>query len=281
MNDLNEDNIFGELTAEEIDFDFDEIKKNTSKIKDEIAQKGFLPCNPEYDEVISCPQEEVEHNPKRYIIEECIPACQELWSKNIYTFMVSDYLNDGCWIEIFMDSLSPENKEIYTKLNGEDILKFSYHLGTVNFGVKYVGALGRQKLLELAQQFKMQDVPSNLAYIGKEEFLINYCDCYDEVPNPDYYELPDYSNDSNMTIEEKAKHISEYENWLNSIASHKTIRKLNLNKMSKPLEQLVKDKNMILDGNRVYLSLFHYQKHQNYLKALENGLLDESPNIKR
>ena len=279
---MNENDFFGKLTAEEIDFDFDfdKIKKNTSKIKDDIAKKGFLPCNPEYDEVISCSQEEVEKNPKRFIIEECIPACEELWSKNIYTFMVSDYLNDGCWIEVFMDSLSDENKKIYAELKGEDILKFSYHVGTINFGVKYVGELGRQKLLELAKQFKMQDVPQQLAYISKENFLINYCDCYDEVPNPDYYELPDYTYDNDMTIEEKAKHIAEYERWLNSIASKKTIRKLNLNKMTKPLEQLVKEKNMILDKDRIYLSLFHYQKHQNYLKNLQNEL-DKEQNISR
>ena len=27
---------------------------------------------------------------------------------------------------------------------------------------------------------------------------------------------------------------------------------------------------MIIDGDRVYLSEFHYKKHQNYLNSLEN-----------
>lgn len=77
---------------------------------------------------MSSPQEEVEKNPTQYIIQECLPACQELWKKNIYTFMVSDHLNEGtCWIEIIVDSLSEENKDIYFGLSDDEAVKFSYH----------------------------------------------------------------------------------------------------------------------------------------------------------
>ena len=51
----------------------------------------FLPMNPEFNEEMTVPMEVVEKNPQRFIIQECIPACQELWRKNIYTFMASKY----------------------------------------------------------------------------------------------------------------------------------------------------------------------------------------------
>ena len=124
--------------------------------------------------------------PRTFIIEECIPACKELWKKNIYTFMVSDHLNEGvCWIEVIVDNLSDENKEIFTQLEGEDIIKFSYHKGCINFGVNSVGSQAQKRLLELSQKFQMQDVPHGEAYITLPEYLI-MCGCYDEVENPNY-----------------------------------------------------------------------------------------------
>ena len=174
---------FHEPTPEEIE------EKRINRAK-ELESKGFLPENAELNETMSSPQELVETNPRRFIIEECIPACQELWSKNIYTFMVSDHLNEGqCWIEIIVDGLSDENKEVFMNLSGDDVIKFSYHRGTINFGVKLVGKEGQSRLLELAQQFQMQDVPINQSYISMQDFLLEYCGCYDEIPNPNYIEM--------------------------------------------------------------------------------------------
>ena len=124
-------------------------------------------------------------NPRKYIIEECIPACKELWSKNIYTFMVSDHLNDGeCWIELDADALSDDNKSIYLDLDSNEVKKFSYHRGAINFGVRCVGKEAQEKLLEIAQKFEMQDVQEKLGYISIEKFLMDYCDCYEEYENP-------------------------------------------------------------------------------------------------
>ena len=39
-----------------------------------------------FSEVSHTSMEEVENNPEQFIMTECIPACKELWSKNIYTF---------------------------------------------------------------------------------------------------------------------------------------------------------------------------------------------------
>ncbi len=37
---------------------------------------------------------------------------------------------------------------------------------------------------------------------------------------------------------------------------------------TKSLEELVLEHNMILEGDRIYLSQFHYDKHQDYLNSL-------------
>lgn len=93
-----------------------------------------MPINKEYNETPHSPMEVVEQNPKAFIIEECIPACKELWKKNVYTFMVSDYLNEGeCWIEVAIDNLSDENKEILIQMSGPNIRKMAYHPGCMTY----------------------------------------------------------------------------------------------------------------------------------------------------
>ena len=183
-----DEEILEELEKFNIPLSEEEIKKRKEESAKELEKKGFLPQNDELNETQASPQEEVEKNPKKFIIEECIPACQELWNKNIYTFMVSDHLNENqCWIEIDGDCLSEENMKILQELNAP--IKFSYHKGCYNFGVDKVGLEGQKELLELAKQFKMQDVAKDYAYITKEKFLMDYCDCYDKIPNPNYREM--------------------------------------------------------------------------------------------
>lgn len=264
----------------------EEIEKRKLERAKELERKGFLPENDGYSETMTSPQEMVEANPRRYIIEECIPACIELWNKNIYTFMVSDHLNEGvCWIEVVADSFSDENKEIYAQLEGDDVVKFSYHSGTLNFGVECVGKVGQEKLLELAKQFKMQDVPYNQAYVSVQDFLMNYCDCYDEVPNPNYREMKEPWC-MELSLNEKIEYFKKYDAWENSIESKKTLKQFNANKITKQIEELVAEHNMILEDDRVYLSEFHYKKHQNYLNYINKidndvNLSESANNFKR
>ena len=249
----------------------EEVEKRRIKRAKELESKGSLPVNPELDETMTSPQELVEANPRRFIIEECIPACQELWSKNIYTFMVSDHINEGqCWVEIIADGLSSENKEIFMNLFGDDVIKFSYHRGAINFGVKHVGKEGQSRLLELAKQFQMQDVPVNKAYILMQDFLINYCGCYDEIPNPNYVEMKHVWTMDYLSLEQRIEYIKKYDEWEDSLASKKTLKQFNPNKLAKSVYEVAAEKGMIIDGDRVYLSKFHYKKHQNYLNSLAN-----------
>lgn len=284
MDKLVKEEEFEELTPEDIELlGFHELtSEDRQKRAQKLEEKGFLPENEELDETSSSPQESVENNPRQFIIEECIPACKELWAKNIYTFMVSDHLNEGeCWIEIILDSLSEENKEVYANLEGEDVIKFSYHKGAINFGVKAVGKEGQRKLLDLAKQFKMQDVPFRQAYISPKDFLMDYCGCYDEIPNPNYKEMtPPWS--VQLPYEELLDYMNKYDEWESSVASKETIRKFNPLKMTKSLDELVKEQGMIIEEDRVYLSPFHYAKHLKYMEKLANIGTDEaSSHIKR
>lgn len=245
--------------------ELEESKRNRAI---ELEKKGFLPENEGYAETMTSPQEEVEKNPQQYIIQECLPACQELWSKNIYTFMVSDHLNEGmCWIEVVEDSLSEENKKIYLELSDEDTIKFSYHDGTINFGVRFVGEYGQRRLLELAQKFQMQDVPLGQAYITIKDFLMNYCNCYYEYPNPNYKPM---LAPWEATIEDgkMADYREKYKKWQESEESQETILKFAPEKVSKPISELVNEYGMVFADDRVYLSSFHYNKHINYINSL-------------
>jgi hypothetical protein len=242
----------------------EELKKRKDEEAKELEVRGFLPKNDDYNETMTSPQEEVENNPTRFIIEECLPACRELWGKNIYTFMVSDHVNVGvCWIEIIASNLSEENLKIYEELDDNEVIKFSYHNGTINFGVNAVGKDGQAKLLEIAKRFKMQDVPKD-AYMLPEEFLVNKCGCYEEYDNPDYYEK-EAPYDLDLTAQDYVRAIDEYDDYLASIHSHKTLKRFDPSKMTKSIEEYAKEHGMIYEDGRVYLSEFHYKKHQNYV----------------
>ena len=105
-------------------------------------------------------------------------------------------------------------------LEGEDIIKFSYHRGCVNFGVKYVGVQGQARLLELAQQFQMQDVPYGEAYITLPEYLIR-CGCYDEVENPNYVPMTE-PWDMGLPMDQIGDYLIKYDEWKDSDKSKKT-----------------------------------------------------------
>ncbi len=59
----------------------EEIEKAKEEHKKEILSKGFLPINDELNATMNSSMEDVEKNPRTFIIEECIPACKELWKK--------------------------------------------------------------------------------------------------------------------------------------------------------------------------------------------------------
>lgn len=227
---------------------------------------------------MTSPQEEVEKNPTQFIIQECLPACQELWSKNIYTFMVSDHLNEEiCWIEIIADSLSEENKDIYLAMTDDEAVKFSYHRGTINFGVRCVGKEGQRRLLELAKRFQMQDVPKYLAYITPQEFLMRYCECFYEYPNPDYKPML-APWEAHIKLEEMTDYMNKYDEWQNSLESKQFLKSFAPEKVTKSIEELACEHGMIFENARGYLSQFHYQKHKNYVNYVNSMNINDINN---
>lgn len=239
-----------------------------------MATNNFLPLNKNYHPVMSAPMEEVEAHPEVYILEECIEACKILWSKNIYTFMVSDRGDiDSSWIEVFENGLSPVNMDVIKNMTGEDIIKYKYHRSCINFGVKCVGQEAKERLIELANSFQMQDVCEGYAYMSVNDALINLGICR-YVENPDYYpmESPYFGKVSFDNPQEFGNYIVKYEKWQNSINSKETLPVYDPTKLSKPKEEYFKEAGFVYvpSEERVYLSDYHYQKHLNYLKSLND-----------
>ncbi len=228
---------------------------------------NWLPLPSCYNESMQTAMPIVANSPEVFIIPECIPACKELWEKNIYTFMVSDHLNtEGIWIEFLKSSLSQRNLEVYQSLHGNDVLKFSYHFGTLNFGVKQVGIEGQRRLLELAKLFQYQDVPAELAYLPEEQFLVNYCHCFQEVQNPNYYEMVDIIKAFEEGIVD-AEYREKYGRWERSDDSKPFLKVYDPEKKERSTKEYADELDMfyVPEEGRVYLGKYHYDKHLAYI----------------
>ena len=149
----------------------EELLARRKEENDRRVALGVFPVAEDYQSVCPTDMEFVEANPERYIVPECIPACKELWSKNVYTFMVCDFLDleaGWAWICIKDNLLSDRNKEILASLsripNVKVITNDSYYKNTAYIEVPFVGQAAQDALLDIAKRFEMQDVPEGYAY---------------------------------------------------------------------------------------------------------------------
>lgn len=226
----------------------------------DAVEKGCLPDNPAYAPVTKADMEFVEANPEKFIMPECLPACKVLWEKNIYTYMVSDSVDFEAWIELEARALSPENLEYLLSLESQGVhIVKGYHSGTIQFGVGCFGEKAQRLLLDIANGFKMQDVQKGfgLGYLDLRDGLMA-AGCTKEVPNPDYVDP--------MTVPEN-------ERWklLLGEEAEPTITVFDETKVQEPIEKNFEGTGMVfnLEEERVYRSEYHYRKHLNYLKSLE------------
>ena len=83
-----------------------------------------------------------------------------------------------------------------------------------------------------------------------------------------------------MPIDQLIDYMQKYDEWLDSPASKKTIKQFNPNKLTKSPNEMAVEKGMIIDGDRVYLSKFHYQKHEQYLYYIQSIKEQEEKHIK-
>ena len=246
-----------------------------------IQEEKYLPQSDSFGEVSHASEEEVENNPEKYIMTECIPACKELWSKNIYTFMVSNYVGEsGIWVEIY-NEISAENLNYLKSLKEKNINVNVYHDGCYRIEVNHIGQAASDLLLEICKGFKIQDVPKNIAYFHEEDFLIT-CGCFDEIENPNYYEMKEFYELEFNTSEEMYSYMKKFSEWQHSENSKKYLKKYNPQKKIKSTEEYAKEKNMVFVNGVIFKSKFDYDKHikyisnikdeQNYLAHYENGV---------
>lgn len=215
-----------------------------------------LADNREYEGAPRVSQQMVEEEPRRWIIEECVPACQILWDENIYTFMCSDGVDFDAWIELELECLSPENRAILEEIRQEYVC-YQYHEGCLNISVSGKGKKAQEELIKIANRFKMQDVPSKYATFSMERvYMINGCS--KEIDNPNY--VPLHEQLANMT----------FENWGFDI-QEPTILVLDPTKIVKSDEEYISDIGAILDGDTIYVDEFHYNKHLKYVESLNKG----------
>ena len=245
---------------------FEKFKLNVSifyksmarRLKDTAAviSGKKLADNREYEGAPRVSQQMVEEEPRRWIIEECVPACQILWDKNIYTFMCSDGIDFDAWIELELECLSPENRAILEEIRQEYVC-YQYHEGCLNISVPGKGKKAQEELIKIANRFKMQDVPSKYATYSMERvYMINGCS--KEIDNPNY--VPLHVQLANMT----------FENWGFDI-QEPTILVLDPTKIDKSDEEYISDIGAILDGDTIYVDEFHYNKHLKYFESLNKG----------
>lgn len=209
----------------------------------------------------------VAQNIDEYIIPELQEPCKKLWDKNIFTFMVSNRNDNGdTWIMLTSD-LSPENRDIYDELSEKypDIYYPSItRQKSLQIRLKDTDSLSVEELSEkfskLVEPFKPQDV-GKFHYQTEEQFLI-YCGCYDEIPNPEHKLLQlNFSNVEDMIASLNKPRVPE------------TIKVFNPNKMTKTLEEYVKEKNAESrfdpTTRRIYDSKWLLDKHKKFLKTTE------------
>lgn len=226
-----------------------------------------------FSEVSHANQEDVETTPERFIMTECIPACRELWKKNIYTFMVSNYTDDSIiWVEIYSE-LSEENKKYLNSLKNKQITLNVFHEGCYQIGINHIGNYASELLELICKGFSMQEVPKNIAYIDERDFLI-LCGCYKEIDNPKYYEMKDFFELEFNNPKEQLEYMEKYDYWKKSIFSKKTIKTYDEKKKTKSTKEYADERNMIYEDGRIYNSKLDYQKHQKYLEHV-NSIIDE------
>ncbi len=223
-----------------------------------VLEKGFLPLNKEYNPLPHTDQEEVERCPKKYIIAELLEPCYILWSKNIFTYMVSDHYDNYVWIAIKINDLSLENMDYIATLPKK--VKFAREEGCIHLGVKNKGEEAKRLLVNIVTGFKMQDVPKS-ATISYEDAIIS-CGCFKEKLNPHYLPLEEYQRRFGPL------QYGFYSEYLNSIYSERTIKIMDTSKVKGKKDILLKKNHFAPCEGIIYKSPFYLQKHLRYIKYL-------------
>lgn len=257
-----------EITDSYIEDFFNKPKKSKKEISKEYEEKGFLPQNEEYEGCTHATQEDVEKEPRKYIIEECVEACEILWSKNIFTYMCSEFCDNNAWIELIEDDLSVENLEIINNLKNPYKIYKGYHNGSVMVIVPTLGLDAKELLIRFADMLKMQDVPKREATITRINALIQ--SGYGmEIKNPAY--VPYEKFEERIKSLNPIQRYNELEKYLHSVECEEYISDVDETKIDRPVEEILKENGYIIseDNHKIYKNAFYYKKHLKYLKSLK------------
>lgn len=206
-------------------------------------------------------QEEVEKNPRKYIIEELINPCTILWGKNIFPYMTSLSFDDSLWIAFQIDDLSVENMDYITSLD-KKFKHFAQNEECIYIEVNNKGEEARNQLAEIACGFKMQDIPKE-ATISVIAALIQ-CGYSKKIPNPSY-----------IPFEEYQKLFGSLSNsYYNSSYAQKDLvvfddQKWKRRWHKKSVFKILASHGFSFDQSHVYKSAFYHKKHVNYLRYLK------------
>ncbi len=271
-----DENLIGQR-MEELQISDDKLKSlgeiDLESLSDEIHKQELnkgVKVDTKYQHTAE-PMEKVEQNIEEYIIPELQEACKILWSKNIFTLMVSNR-NDGGSTYIYLNGgVTGKNIDIWNKLNKK--YPNNFYKGTrikdLRIQIADTTKMTEKEIadafIKMVSNFELQDV-SSVFYQTAEEYLVEkgYCD---EVPNPDYVEAGPMPTGLNYEA---------LNAWLAKINCPKTIKVFNKSKMGKKtFEQIVRengDENRTdFENEKVYCSTYFYNKHLNYVKANEES----------
>lgn len=185
----------------------------------------------------------IAKGPENYIAPECIKACENLWSKNIYVLASVNIKGE---MYLILDKLSPENMEIFKSKYRKKPENYCTNLGKEKYiAIKTLSSNNKEiseQLEELVSDFRLQDIQRG--YFTEKTFLMNVCNC------------------------EKVEGLKEYKNENVQIV-------FDIEKMERSFKEYLKDTGYenyyVPKEHRIYLNDYYYQAHQNYMNnKIEN-----------
>ncbi len=246
--------------------DFDELTRLIRSFEEGAKSPEKRDTKYQYS-YVSMP--EVESNIDEYIIPELQEACKSLWERNVFTFMCSNR-NDGGSAYIILESLSPENKEIFEQLKQDhpEYFIFDNYRHADRIQIPDVTKMSEEEIstafVKLTRHFVSQDVQPRF-YLTPEDYLID-CGCYDEIPNPEYKGDP-----GPMPTTSSLKELDEYFAKCNI---PQTIKVFNKGKMTKSFKEYVienQDENRTdFTTGKVYESPYFLKKHFEFINLQRN-----------
>ncbi len=186
--------------------------------------------------------ETVMANPSEYIIPACLPACRELWDKNIETFMVSNFEDNHLYV--LLTNVSNENKAIFSQLQKQDPrFIFDGYRNAIGIAVNGTDESAMSELKALTEVFRIQDT---LRFQTAEDFLEAY-----------------KYTDGKMTIEADGTIRREKNPNLENTT------------LQEALEKTGKSHLYVAEEGRVYESTTYLRWHKRYEQAKEDEIKNQ------